>query len=156
MNLKKAAKIIYCIIPLIIVAVIAIFVIQNNKHAKIDEWSSSITTDQIELAEVSKGYGINQEKKVISASEYSKLTELLNTITEKDCSRKCPAGADYNDCNLALRYDSKLWLFKCMDNGIISLAFEDIDTATYYGCKNSLLYINDPELWKYIMNSDSE
>ena len=145
----------YFAISVLIVLVIAAVMLfkANDKHAKIDEWSSNLAAEQIEWAAVSVGYGVDQLGYTIPVSEYKELITLLGTVTEDICSRKRPTDIEKTDYDLALRYDGKLWLFQCYDNGIISLTFEDESTAAYYGCEKSLLYIDCPELWKYITNT---
>ena len=144
----------FAISVLIVLVIAAVMLFKaNGKHAKIDEWSSNLAAEQIELAAVSVGYGVDQLGYTIPVSEYKELITLLGTVTEDTCSRKRPTDIEKTDYNLALRYDGKLWLFQCYDNGIISLTFEDKSTAVYYGCEKSLLYIDCPELWKYITNT---
>ncbi len=148
-------KILAVSVVIVIVVAVVVLLNSNDKNVKIDEWSSNLSTGQIEWAEVSKGYGVNQVSYTIPVSEYDELIALLETVTEEVSSRKIPKDiTDKNDYRLSFMYDQKMWLFQCYDNGMISLTYEDKETAQYYGCaENSLLYIDSPELWEYIMDT---
>ena len=143
-----------CVVIVIVVAVVMLLN-SNDNNVKIDEWSSHLSTGQIEWAEVSKEYGVNQVSYTIPASEYAELIAVLETVTEDVSSRKIPKDiTDKNDYRLSFMYDQEMWLFQCYDNGMISLTYEDEEKAQYYGCaKNSLLYIDSSELWEYIMDT---
>lgn len=141
----------------VIVIVVAVVVLlnSNDKNIKIGEWSSNLAAGQIEWAEVSKDYGVNQVSYTIPASEYAELIAVLETVTEDVSSRKIPKDiTDKNDYRLSFMYDQEMWLFQCYDNGMISLTYEDEAKAQYYGCaEDSLLYIDSPELWEYITDT---
>ena len=143
-----------CVVIVIVVAVVMLLN-SNDKNVKIDEWSSHLSTGQIDWAEVSKEYGVNQVSYTIPTSEYVELIAVLETVTEDVSSRKIPKDiTDKNDYRLSFMYDQEMWLFQCYDNGMISLTYEDEEKAQYYGCaKNSLLYIDSSELWEYIMDT---
>lgn len=130
-----------------------IFLILQDQHARIDEWSASLNGNKIEIAEVASDYGIRKRSYVIPPEEYGALVALLRTVTEANSSRKYPEGSSRIDYRLALHYDGKLWLFHCYEGGILGLTFQDRETGAYYGREGTLLYIESPELWTYIVNT---
>lgn len=140
------------ILCLILVAVIVFFA-TGKKHASIQEWSGKLSQEKVEWAVVSNGYGIEKISYMIPQEEYEELVDLLKTIREKQCSRNLEDAGMRNDCNLAVYTDGKLWLFHCRDNGLVSLTFADEETSAYFGCENTPLYIDNPQLWDYIMTT---
>ena len=76
-------KKIWAVSVVIVIAVAAVVLLNsNNKNIKIDEWSSHLSTGQIEWAEVSKEYGVNQVSYTIPAGEYAELIAVLETVRE--------------------------------------------------------------------------
>ena len=151
-KMPGSAVTIVTILAMIVIIIVVVF-LQKNSHAEINEWSSSLTTEKVEWAQVAVGFGVEKRSHDLSTDEYGELISLLETVTEATSSRKAPNNLVKNDYYLAFRYDQKLWLFQCYGNEIISLTFEDADTSAYYGCKDSLLYIDSPALWEYIVNT---
>ena len=152
---RKKPNYIPWVLCLILVTVIVCFA-TGKKHASIQEWSGKLTTDTVEWAVVSRGYGLDKVSYMIPVEEYGELVELLKTIKEKHCDRDLEDAGMRNEYNLALFADGKLWLFHCRDNGLVSLNFEDEETSAYFGCENTPLYINNPKLWTYIMTTVTE
>jgi len=144
------------LVVLFVLLLIAVGICLKNRHAKIDEWSSRLVLEKVEMASVSKGYGVEAVSYVLSKEDYTRLLLLLQAIKEdvssrKETSRRLEAGY-----RLAFFYEGKLWLFKCCENEVVSLMFEDAETGVYYGCEGDLLYIKSPELWRYIVNTVDE
>ena len=137
---------------LVLVAIVLMSNTTKDKTVKIEEWSGNLSAGQIEWAEVSVGYGDEQRSYTVPAGEYEELIALLKTVTGDVSSLKRPKGIHKNDYDLALMYEEKLWLFQCYDNGLVSLALEG-EVADYYDCQNSLLYIDSPALWEYIVDT---
>ena len=136
---------------LLIIVVVILF--RMNGYTKIDEWSSNLTAESIEWAQVAVGFGIEKRSYDLTPNEYDELLSSLKTVTDATSSREAPDNCTKNNYYLALRCDQKLWLFQCYDSGVTSLTFEDRDTSAYYGCEDSLLYIDSPILWNYILNT---
>lgn len=126
---------------------------QTSRHARIDEWSSSLTANKIDWAEASSGYGIEKKSHSFTDEERVTLAELLQDVTEENCTRKTHENSERIDYRLALSYEGKLWLFHCMSNGMVRIVFEDPETAAYYGCEDSKLYADTPELCSYILET---
>ena len=146
-----------CVLLLISVFFLAgSWYVLNNRHAKIDEWSSSLIAEKIEWAEVSVEYGTQARRYVLSEEEYPMLLSLLRSVTEDNSSRKERSTRLEEGYRLVFFYDGKLWLFKCCEEEVVSLMFEDAETGAYYGCEGSLLYITCPELWHYIVDTGNE
>lgn len=131
---------------------IGIVVWQSNDHAKIDEWSGALTADGFQWAEASSGYAGEKVSYSLNGEDFETLAELLRDVTEKNCTRKTPKDSERIDYRLSFEYEGKLWLFHCLSNGMIDINFEDLETASYYGCDDSQLYVNSPELWNYIVD----
>ena len=93
--MKCKKLVIRFVIPVLIVvaAVLTVLFAQNGKHAKIDEWSSTLVAERVEWAEVAKGYGTGQCSYEISTGEYSELVSLLETVKEESSFRKRPIDA---------------------------------------------------------------
>ena len=123
----------------------------TNRHEKIDAWSSVVTVEDIALAEVASGYGVDQRSYDITPEEYPELTAVLRTVTEKNSTRKKTTDSERLDYRLALYTHGKLWLFHCLEDKTVSLMFNDRETGAYFGCQGKLLYIDSPELWEYIV-----
>ena len=126
---------------------------QNNRHAKIDEWSGAVREEGFDWAEAASGYGVEKISYTFSQEDYTALTELLHGVTEDNSTRKRPDDAEQIDCRLSLSYEGKLWLFHCQSNGMVSITFEDPETGAYYGCEGSLLYVNVPKLHQFILDT---
>ena len=137
-----------------VVIFIALLVMPSTKDkpVKIEGWSGNLSAEQMEWAVVSKGYGDEQISYDLPAGEYEELITQLETVTGEVTSLKRPKDIHKNDYDLVLMYDQKLWLFQCYDSGIISLALE-AEVAEAYDCGNSLLYIDSPALWEYIIDT---
>ena len=151
MRKQKPFFIVVGIVLLIITAVCL-----KNRHAKIDEWSSSLVIEKIDLAEASREYGIDTLNYTLSQEDYRELIPVLYTVKENRSSRKEISRHLEEGYRLAFFYEGKLWLFKCCENEVVSLMFEDAETGAYYGCEGKLLYIKSPELWHYIINTVNE
>lgn len=150
---KRRLTIIIISLAACLAVVFGVVSYQNNRHAKIDEWSSALTAEGFDWAQVSQGYGVEKINYSLTAEDYGTLVPLLHSVTEENCTRKNPDGIERVDYRLALEYEGKLWLFHCFTNNIISINFEDLETAAYYGCGDSQLYVNSPDLWNYIVDT---
>ena len=140
------------IVPILVIFAIVLLSNPKDKPVKIEEWSGNLSAEQMEWAVVSKGYGDEQISYDLPAGEYEELITRLETVRDDVTSLKRPKDIHKNDYDLALMYDQKLWLFQCYDSGIISLALE-AEVAEAYDCGNSLLYIDSPLLWEYIVGT---
>lgn len=153
---KKPKMALYTAIAVIVIAAVAVgctFTGAKDQPASFEEWTSSLTGEAIEWAETAKGYGIEEISYTIPESEFDNLSTLLGTITDENCFHKKPEADDENGYRLALYRDDKLWLFKCLADGSIGLMFNDPETGAYYGSEGSLLIIEYPELWNYIVDT---
>lgn len=133
--------------------VIAVVTCQMNDYTKIDEWSSALTAEKFDWAEASRGYGVEKESYSLTEEDFETLAELLHDVTEKNCTRKYPKDSERIDYRLSFSYDGKLWLLHCLSNGMIDINFEDLETAAYYGCEDSQLYLYSPNLYNYILDT---
>lgn len=133
--------------------VICVVVWQSNDHARIDEWSSVLTADGFQWAEASSGYAGEKVSYSLKEEDFEVLAELLHDVTEKNCTRKYPKDSERIDYRLSFEYEGKLWLFHCLSNGMIDINFEDLETAAYYGCDDSQLYVYSPNLYNYILDT---
>jgi len=133
--------------------VIGIVVWESNKYTKIDEWSSGLTADGFQWAEASSGYAGEKVSYSLNGEDFEILSELLHEVTEKNCTRKYPRDSERIDYRLSFEYEGKLWLFHFLSNGMIDINFEDLETAAYYGCDDSQLYVNSPDLYNYILDT---
>ena len=147
---KRRLTIIVILLAVCILGVVGFVVWQGNRHARIDEWSIGITADGFDWAEVSTGYGIEKKSYSLPEEDLKELVNLLQAVTEQNCTRKTPKDAERTGYRLALRYEGKLWLFHCLSNGMIRIVFEDPETAAYYGCRDSGLYSEHEDLYHYI------
>ena len=153
---KKPKMAVYTFVAVVIIAAVAMictFTGAKDKPASFEEWTSSVTEENIQWAEMAKEYGMEEISYTISGTEFRELAQLLGTITDGDCSRKNSISANEEGYRLALYRDDKLWLFKCLDDGNLILQFNDIETASHYGCDGKCLIIESPELWEYIKGS---
>lgn len=137
----------------IVEGIFCIHCVRTHRHADIDEWSQSLSVLAVGYAQVAKGYGTEKVAYNIPAYEYNELIEVLKTVTEDNCSRTEHVNELESDHRLGLQYKGRLWLFKCREEGWVSLTFADVETGAYYGCKGDLLYIDSPELWNYIVDT---
>lgn len=137
-------------VSVILAVVLGIFSFRANRYTPIDEWSSQLTQEKVEWAEVACGYGEEKISYDIPAEEYEMLLQVLKTISEDNSARKVPEGTERTDYRLALHYDGKLWLFSCKTGGFVGLTFEDAETGAVYGCEGKILYIDSPDLSRYI------
>lgn len=151
--MKQSVRKIIPILFLVFLAAFAVISLLSKRHAPIDQWSSQLVSEKITWVELSKGYGVEQFSYTISEHDYDELIEILKTITEKNSSRREKERRLEDGYRLAFFYEDKLWLFKCCEDQIVSLMFEDKETGTYYGCEGKLLYIDSPALWNYIKNT---
>lgn len=151
--MKKRRMIVLCaVIMLLAVAALCVWMLQN-RHAPIDEWSSTLAPESIEWAEAAEGFGIEEKNYAFTSDEFPMLAELLSQINEQNSRRKYPEGAEKIEYRLAVFADGKLWLFHCYTNNIVALTFNDPETAAYFGCEGSLLYIEHEALWQLIADT---
>lgn len=143
-------------IALVLAAVLGIFCFRANRYTPIDDWSSQLTEDKIEWAEVAWGYGEEKISYEIPPQEYYLLLYALKNVTEENSTRKVPDGTERTEGRLAMYYDGKLWLFNCKSNGLVGLTFEDAETGAIYGCEGGTLYIRSHDLHFYIMDTIEE
>lgn len=148
---KRRLTVIAVLLIFCAVGVAGVFVWQNNRHAKIDEWSRGITPEGFDWVEVATGYGVEKKSHILTDDDLEILTDLLQQVTEENCSRKTPKDAERIDYRLSLEYEGKLWLFHCLSNGMLRIVFEDPETAEYYGCDDSRLYVEQPDLYDFIV-----
>lgn len=128
-----------------------------NRYTPIDQWVSALTEEKIQWAEVAWGYGEEKISYEIPEDEYYLLIHALKTVNEENSTRKVPEGTERTDSRLALRYDGKLWLFNCKNNGyLVGLTFEDAETGAIYGCEGKTLYITSHDLSFYILDTIEE
>lgn len=154
--MKPKVHKIFTLACFIFVVCLTIALLCCNRYSAIDQWSSQLVPEKITLAELSKEYGVEKLSYTVQKQSYNELIEILNTITERNCSRKEKAQSLEDGYRLAIFYEGKLWLFKCCENQIVSLTFADHETGAYYGCEGKQLYINNPVLWNYIKNTIDE
>lgn len=153
---KKPKMAIYTLVAVILIAAVAVgctFTGAKEKNHSFTEWTESLTAEDIQLAEVSKAYGVEKTSYVLTVSEYQSLCSMLNGITEDDCSVVKPKGSNEDGYRMALYRADKLWLFKCLSDGTIGLMFNDAETGAYFGCEGSLLIIDCPDLWSFIVDT---
>ncbi len=153
---KKPKMAVYTLAAVVIIASVAMictFTGAKDKPASFEEWTSSVTAENIQWAEMAKEYGAEEISYTVPENEFQDLAQLLGTITDDYCFRKDTGGANEEGYRLALYRDDKLWLFKCLDDGTIGLMFEDAATGAHYGCEGKLLIIESPAIWEYIKGS---
>lgn len=156
---KKPKMAVYTLVAVILIAAIAVgctFTGAKDSPHSFTEWTESLTAEDIQLAEVSKAYGIEKTSYILTVSEYQSLCSMLNGITENDCSVMKPKGSNEDGYRMALYRADKLWLFKCLSDGTIGLMFNDAETGAYFGCEGSLLIIDCPDLWSFIVRMVDE
>ena len=139
------------LIAVCVAGVLGVLWYEDSRYARIDEWSIGIKPDGFDWAEVSTGYGIEKKSYILTEEDLIILTNLLQQVTEENCSRKTPKGAERIDYRLSLEYEGKLWLFHCLSNGMLRIVFEDPETAEYFGCDDSRLYVELPGLYDFIV-----
>ncbi|MBQ2697095.1 MAG: M56 family metallopeptidase, partial [Clostridia bacterium] len=120
------------------------------------EWTATLTAEEIQWAELSRGYGVDVLSYTVPEAEYEALCTLLGGITDDQCHRRNPAGDDIDGTRLALYRRDKLWLFKCLDDGTVGLMFHDPETGAYFGSEGKLLILESPELYQFIMETVEE
>ena len=153
---KKPKMAVYTLVAVLLVATIAVgctFTGAKEKPHSFTEWTESLTAEDIQLAEVSKAYGVEKTSYVLTVSDYQNLCSIINGITEDDCSVVKPKGSNEDGYRMALYREDKLWLFKCLSDGTIGLMFNDAETGAYFGCEGSLLIIDCPDLWSFIVDT---
>ena len=154
--MKKWTK--WCILLLVIVLIgFGLIYFRANRYTPIDEWSSQLTAEKIEWAEVAYGYGVEKISYEIPEEAYGVLIHALKTVKEENSTRKVPEGAERTDNRLAMRYDGKLWLFNCKNGpSLVGLTFADAETGAIYGCEGKILYITSHDLHFYILDTIEE
>ena len=156
---KKPKMAVYTLVAVILIAAIAVgctFTGATEEPHSFTEWTESLTAEDIQLAEVSKAYGVEKTSYILTVSEYQSLCSMLNGIVEDDCSVMKPKGSNEDGYRMALYRADKLWLFKCLSDGTIGLMFNDAETGAYFGCEGSLLIIDCPDLWSFIVRMVDE
>ncbi len=156
---KKPKMAVYTLIAVLLIAAVAIactFTGAKDRPHSFTEWTESLTVEEIQWAQASKEYGVEKIYYTVPAEEMDKLRAILCSITDDACSRKKPEGDNEDGYRLALYRADKLWLFKCLSDGTIGLMFNDAETGAYFGCEGSLLIIESPELWNYIVDTVDE
>lgn len=143
------------ILPILILLLAAggILVYNQTRYEQIDHWSGSLVLENIDLAEIASGYGVERISYTLTQEDYTVLLPLLQTITEDISSRKQTAKGLEDGSRLVFYYEDTLWLFKCCEGEVVSLTFQDAETGGKYGCEGSLLYFKSPALWHYIRNT---
>lgn len=152
---RKSVRLILALV-VVCLAVACLVWYQNGRHAPIEEWSGSVVPEGFDWAEASSGYGVEKKSYLLTDDDLEILTNLLHQVTEENCSRKTPKDADRIDCRLSLEYEGKLWLFHCLSNGMVRIVFEDPETAAYYGCDDSRLYVEQTDLHNFIVELVTE
>ena len=153
MDRRRLLVIVAVLIAVCAAAVLGVLWYENSRHARIDEWSIAVTPEGFDWAEVSTGYGVEKRSYPLTEDDMEDLTNLLQMVTEQNCTRKTPKDAERTGYRLALMYEGKLWLFHCLTNGMIRIVFEDPETAAYYGCDDSGLYAEYENLYNYILDT---
>lgn len=139
------------LIAVCVAGVLGVLLYEDSRYTRIDEWSIGIQPDGFDWAEASTGYGIEKKSYILTEEDLIILTNLLQQVTEENCSRKTPKDAERIDYRLSLEYEGKLWLFQCLSNGMLRIVFEDPETAEYYGCDDSRLYLEQAGLYDFIV-----
>lgn len=153
---KMAAYTLVIVAFIGIIAAVVTFTGAKNGGQNFYEWTSSLTTDNIELAEVSKFFGLEQRSYTIPEEDYQGLVNIFNGIEAKDLSNDKPQSENKDGYRMALYRDDKLWLFKALADGSVGLMFEDAETGAMYDCEGSLLRIESEALWQFIKNTVDE
>lgn len=155
-KMKRTGRIILLAVILIAAVTGALLFWYSHRYTPIDRWSGNLVPEKISWAQVSREYGIAKDSYVLAEEEYAELLSMLRTVTEAVSSRKEKAKRLEAGYRLEFFYEGTLWLFKCCENGIVSLTFDSAETGAIYGCEGSLLYINSPDLWTYVVNTVDE
>ncbi len=148
--MKKYGKVILLCAVLLCMSALVIYW-QNHRYTSIDQWSSQLVPEKVEWAQVSVRYGVEEHSYNVTEEEYPLLIDLLKTVTEDVSSRKDVSRRLEDGQRLAFFYEGKLWLFKCCEDSVVSLTFQDMETGKQYGCEGTQLYIWSLQLWEYIM-----
>ncbi len=153
---KMAAYTLIIVAVIGIIAALVTFTGAKNGGQNFYEWTSSLTASDIELAEVSKFFGLEQRSYTIPEEDYQGLVNIFNGIEAKDLSNDKPQSENTDGYRMALYRDEKLWLFKALADGSVGLMFEDAETGAMYDCEGSLLRIESETLWNYIVKVTDE
>ncbi|MBQ6933451.1 MAG: M56 family metallopeptidase [Clostridia bacterium] len=153
---KMAAYTLVIVAVIGIIAALVTFTGAKNDGQNFYEWTSSLTTDDIELVTVSKFFGLEQRRYTIPKEDYQGLVNIFNGIKAKDLSNDKPQSENKDGYMMALYRDEKLWLFKALADGSVGLMFEDAETGAIYDCEGSLLVIESETLWQFIKNTVDE
>ncbi len=141
------------IAAILLVAAAGLYAVLVPGYTPIDQWSGQLSAQQVEWAQFSVGYGVEEKSYDLPLEDAGELVAILGRITEENTDRTREHLGERNEYRLALHYEGKLWLFHCWDNGIVTLTFQDPETAALYGCQDANLCIHLPELWDYIMDT---
>lgn len=157
---KKPKMAIYTFVAVLLIVAVAVgctFTGAGNKPTSFTEWSGSITEDEIEIAEVSRNYGAEAVRVVLTNDMQDKLVGILHSISEDDCAVNYSSDADYNYDRLNIRRDGKNWVFQNYSDKSVRVLFHDAETGAIYGSEGKLLKIDSPELYEFISDvlSDS-
>lgn len=153
---KMAAYTLVIVAVIGIIAALVTFTGAKNGGQNFYEWTSSLTASDIELAEVSKFFGLEQRSYTIPKEDYQGLVNIFSGIEAKDLSNDKPQSENTDGYRMALYRDEKLWLFKALADGSVGLMFEDAETGAMYDCEGSLLMIESEALWQFIKDTVDE
>ncbi len=156
---KKPKMAVYTLIAVVLIAAIAVgctFTGADDRPHSFTEWTESLRAEDIQIAEVAKEYGTEKTAYTIQEEEYAELVAILSAIGDEDCAQTKPEGNNEDGYRLVLYRADKLWLFKCLSDGTVGLMFNDAETGAYFGCEGSLLIIDCPDLWAYIIRMVEE
>ena len=153
---KMAAYTLVIVAVIGIIAALVTFTGAKNGGQNFYEWTSSLTSSDIELVTVSKFFGLEQRSYTIPEEDYQGLVNIFNGIEAKDLSNDKPQSENADGYMMALYRDEKLWLFKALADGSVGLMFEDAETGAMYDCEGSLLRIESEALWNYIVKVTDE
>ena len=153
---KMAAYTLVIVAVIGIIAALVTFTGAKNGGQNFYEWTSSLTSSDIELVTVSKFFGLEQRSYTIPEEDYQGLVNIFNGIEAKDLSNDKPQSENADGYMMALYRDEKLWLFKALADGSVGLMFEDAETGAMYDCEGSLLRIESEALWQFIKDTVDE
>lgn len=151
-NYKKPAGAVFGIFAVVCVIVFICFLTNPKDSTGFEEWTKSITPEDIYEVRIEKIYNQEITEYDISEDEYEKICTILNTITDDSCTSGEVVEVQ-EGYELFLSREEKLWRFRCLEDGTIGLLFEDIETATNYGYREQFLVIDCPQLWNYIIKT---